>query len=338
MSHAMPDKPLVGISACLLGQEVRYDGGHKRNIYVTNTLAEHCELVSFCPEVGVGLPIPRPPIRLIRGLNKRKGTGKNAAADVRAVRVDEPGTDYTQQLADYADSLQERLQTLAGFIVKKDSPSCGMERVKVYDDVHEGSNGGSRPPERSGTGIFTARLLALFPWLPVEEEGRLSDPRLRENFVVRVFTLHRWHQLIFAGLTPARLVKFHERHKFLIQAHHETLYRELGRLVADAGKGQLEVLGQQYLETLMQALAHKTTPGKGANVLMHIMGFVKEQLNVNEKAELLGLIDDYQAGLVPMIVPVTLMNHFLRRFPQPYIGQQYFLEPHPRELMLRNHI
>lgn len=332
------DRPQLGISACLLGQEVRYDGGHKHNNYAAVTLAEHCEMVSFCPEVGIGLPTPRPPIRLV----KRKGNNENRdavcseqkAASIRAVRLDDPSLDYTRQLADYADSNQSQFLGLSGYILKKDSPSCGMERVKVYDEQHEGK----KPPERSGRGIFADRLCTLMPWLPVEEEGRLNDPRLRENFVVRVFTLHRWHQLMQAGLTPARLIKFHERHKFLVQAHHEVSYRKLGRLVANAGKAQLEELSQEYLATLMLAMKNMPSKGRVANVILHIMGFIKQQLSGDEKAELLGLIDDYRAGLVPMIVPVTLLNHLLRRFPHPYIGQQYFLEPHPRELMLRNHI
>lgn len=322
-----PDKPAVGISACLLGNEVRYDGGHKKNIYVAGTLAGHFEFVDFCPEVGIGLPIPRPPIHLAT----YSGAAGSGAAGVRAVKVMDPDTDYTDALTGYADSVAGRVESLCGLIAKKDSPSCGMARVKVHGTPHG-------PPDRSGAGIFTARIQERFPYLPVEEEGRLSDPGLRENFIVRVFALARWQKLVRDGLTPASLVAFHARHKFLMLAHDETLYRELGRMVADAGKAPPGELGGQYRAKMMEALRHKTTPGKCANVLTHIMGFIKDRMATDEKRELLGLIEDHRKGLVPLVVPITLLNHLLRRYPHEYIDRQYFLEPHPRELMLRNHI
>lgn len=316
------DRPRLGVSACLLGNKVRYDGGHKRNLYLADTLAEHFELVTFCPEVAIGLPVPRPPIHLYQ---------PSDGDAVRAVMVGDHERDFTAPLASYADDSADEVQSLSGFIVKKDSPSCGMARVKVYAD-------GKQMPVRNGTGIFTARLMSAHPYLPVEEEGRLSDPRLRENFLVRVFTLHRWQQLVSQGLKPAGLVEFHASHKFLILAHHEATYRQLGRLVAKAGSDPLEPLAAEYLAKLMQALSHKTTPGKCANVLTHIMGFIKDKLDGAEKAELLTLIEEHRQGLVPLIVPITLLNHFLRKYPHEYIAGQHFLEPHPRELMLRNHI
>ncbi len=321
MGEARLQKPKIGISACLLGNEVRYDGGHKRNVYVTGTLSEHFDFTEFCPEVAIGLSIPRPPIHL----------AENGDSGIRAIKVKEPDVDFTDALAGYADSFSSKIEPLSGIVVKKDSPSCGMERVKVY-----GKEGA--PPERRGAGIFTGKIQARFPYMPVEEEGRLSDPRLRENFIVRVFTMHRWHQMVAEGLSPAALVKFHSRHKFLIQAHHEVLYRELGRMVADAGKRDMDELGPEYLSKLMEALSKKTSPGKCANVLTHIMGFINENMTADEKQEVLGLIDDHRNGLVPLVVPITLINHFLRKYPHEYIDEQYFLEPHPREMMLRNHI
>lgn len=319
---AAADRPRLGVSACLMGKAVRYDGGHKRSRYLMDRLSEHFELVDFCPEVAIGLPVPRPPIHL----HQPEGQG-----EVRAVQVADAQVDYTARLAGYADAVAGQVAGLAGFILKKDSPSCGMERVKVY-------SGGKRAPVRKGAGIFAARLMAAHPHLPVEEEGRLEDPRLRENFLVRVFTLHRWQALAQGGLTPAGLVDFHERHKFLILAHHQALYRELGRLVAQAGAAPLEALAAEYLAKLMQALGRRTTPAQCANVLTHIMGFLKERLSRDEKQELLALIDEHREGRTPLIVPITLLNHFLRRHPQAYIARQHFLAPHPRELMLRNQV
>lgn len=314
------DIPRIGVSSCLLGQEVRYDGGHKLNRYVARTLGEYLELVPWCPEVAIGLGIPRPTIRQVRS-----GNG------IRVVGVDDSSMDVTDRLIDYAREVgaSAAVHSLSGYIFKKDSPSCGMERVRVYTD---------KGVERTGTGAYASEIMAMHPNLPVEEEGRLNDAVLRENFITRVFTLHRWQQQMADGVTPKKLVAFHTAHKFLVLAHHEPGYRALGRLVADAGTADLKQLGENYLALLMQSLKHHATPKKQANVLMHIMGFFKEQLDSGDKAELLGLIDAHREGLVPVIVPITLVNHFLRKFPDVYIEKQVYLEPHPRELMLRNHV
>jgi uncharacterized protein YbgA (DUF1722 family)/uncharacterized protein YbbK (DUF523 family) len=320
-------RPKLGVSSCLLGREVRFDGGHKHNPYLTKTLGEHFDFVSYCPEVAIGLSTPRPPIRLIA-----KGRDSNETPDlIRAVKIDDISADYTEQLDTYAGKVCPQLDDFSGYIVKKDSPSCGMERVKVYEKENA-------PPVRRGAGIFTARLMLERPELPIEEEGRLMDPNLRENFISRVFTLFRWREMVSAGLSKAGLVEFHTRHKFLILAHHEATYRELGRLVANSTKKDLQPLAQEYLLLLMKGLRHLASPSKHANVLMHIMGFIKDRMSGEDKAELLDLIDAHRKGLVPVVVPVTLLNHFLRRYPHDYIDRQHFLEPHPRELMLRNHI
>ncbi|HKI73720.1 MAG TPA: DUF523 and DUF1722 domain-containing protein [Pseudomonadales bacterium] len=312
------DTPRVGVSSCLLGEEVRYDGGHKRNDYVSNTLADHLDLVPWCPEMAIGLGVPRPPIRLIR-----------RADEIRAVRTDDTSVDVTDKLAAYGREVSNTLGDLSGYILKKDSPSCGMERVRVY-------NGST--PDKSGTGIYARVIMEAHPHLPTEEEGRLNDPRLRENFIERVFTLHRWQKMVQQGLTPRSLVAFHTEHKFLILAHDEPGYRELGRLISQAGGEKVESLGKRYLTLLMQTLSHHATPKKHANVLMHIMGFFKDKLDASDKAELLEQIDAHREGLVPVIVPITLINHYLRKFPETYIERQIYLSPHPRELMLRNHV
>ena len=313
------EKPLLGISSCLLGNEVRFDGGHKHNKYVTKQLGEHFRYRSYCPEVGIGLGIPRPPIRLV-----------NLGEEPRAVKVDDATVDFTDQLRDYSQSTIPELEQLSGFILKKDSPSCGMERVKVYPDKPD------KAPARTGSGIFARTVMQADPTLPVEEEGRLMDPGLRENFIVRVFTRFRWLQLRQTGLTPANLIEFHSRHKFLLQSHHEAGFRKMGRLIAEAGKGDIEKLAAEYFSLAMQTLKRQATRGTHVNVLLHIMGFLKNDLSPADKQDLLGLIEDYRTGLVPLIVPITLLNHFLRRHPSGYIEQQYYLEPHPRELMLRN--
>ena len=321
MSNDVEARPKLGISSCLLGNEVRYDGGHKHNRYITRTLGEYFDFVPFCPEVAIGLSTPRPPIRLV-----------DDGESVRVLGTEDSSLDYTDKLSGYGDRVSGSMDDYCGYIVKKDSPSCGMERVKIYQEKKEA------PPVRRGSGAYTAALMASRPELPVEEEGRLMDPGLRENFVIRVFTLFRWRCMVKEGLTPGSLVEFHTRHKFLIQAHHEATYRQLGPMVARAGSEDLDALTPEYLVCLMQGLRHVTTPGKQANVLMHIMGFIKNQMTPEDKTEMLDLIEMHQSGLVPVIVPITLMNHFLRRYPHEYIEKQYFLEPHPRELMLRNHI
>lgn len=309
----------IASSSCLLGQEVRYDGAHKLNGYMKDSLADYFEFVPFCPEVAIGLGIPRKPIRLV-----------HINGQVRVVGTESPDTDVTEQLVAYGEQVVSRLNGISGYIFKKGSPSCGMERVKVYGDKGY--------PVSTAPGKYAETIMKLLPELPVEEEGRLMDSRLRENFVERVFIYHRWQQLISSGLTAAGLVEFHTRHKFNVLAHDEPAYRELGRLVADAGKGPVGDRVAPYITTLMTALGKIATPKMHANVLMHIMGFVKQHLSSEDKRELLETIDSYRIEQVPLIVPITLIKHYLRRYPDPYIDRQYYLNPHPKELMLRNHI
>jgi len=313
------DRPRLGISSCLLGQEVRYDSSHKLNRYITDTLGEVFDFIPFCPEVAIGLGVPRPPIRLVK-----------VADRLRARGIRDPGQDVTEALRAYGEEVSLQCTRFSGYLFKSKSPSCGMERVKVYSEAGD--------PLDSGPGVYAAAIMQVHPQLPAEEEGRLMDPRLRENFVERVFIYHRWQQYLQAGMSPARLVEFHTRHKFTVLAHDEPAYRELGRMVAEAGSGDLDAVCRRYMGLLMQALKKLATPRSHTNVLQHILGFIKQDLSAADKQELLEVIDEYRLGRLPLIVPITLLKHFLRLHPNEYIESQYYLNPHPRELMLRNHI
>jgi uncharacterized protein YbgA (DUF1722 family)/uncharacterized protein YbbK (DUF523 family) len=311
----------LGVSTCLLGEEVRYDGGHKLDRFLVNTLGSFVEWVPVCPEVEIGLPTPRESMRL--------------AGDPEAPRLIAPKSshDYTERMQTWA---RERLEELAavklhGFIFKKDSPSSGLFRVRVYDQ-----NG---MPRRVGTGIFPREVMKRLPLLPLEEEGRLHDMRLRENFIERIFVYYRWTRLLEENPTPGGLVRFHTAHKLTLMAHSPSHYQEMGRLVAQAGSLPWAELTERYGRLLTEGLKVLGTPGKHTNVLQHLVGFLKDALTKEDKAELLGLIEDYRQGLVPLIVPLTLLQHHLRRHPVPdWVYQQVYLNPYPKELMLRNHV
>lgn len=308
----------IGVSACLLGEEVRFDGGHKQDAYLNGTLSQYFEFVSVCPEVAIGLGTPREPIRLV-----------GALANPRAVGVRSPQLDVTTKLEAYGRLMGRELRDLSGYILKRGSPSCGMERVKVYK-----SNG--MPIGKSASGIYARAFMAAQPLLPVEEEGRLGDPVLRENFIQRIFVYHRWQTLVESNLTPAKLVRFHARHKLITMAHSQQAAKKLGQLVARAGIEPMADIGPKYIEALMSTLKRRASRKQHANVLMHLMGFLKRTLDTGDKLELVETIDAYRLGRVPLIVPITLLKHHFRRHPEPYVQDQYYLEPHPRELMLRN--
>jgi uncharacterized protein YbgA (DUF1722 family)/uncharacterized protein YbbK (DUF523 family) len=310
----------VGISSCLLGQEVRFDGGHKRDRYLTDTLGAFFEWVPVCPEVELGLGTPRETLRLV---------GDPAAPRLVFAKS---GTDISDGMRAWAEARLGQLHRLElrGYILKSDSPSCGMERVRVYRD--------SGIPAKDGVGLFAQALLARFPLLPVEEEGRLHDLGLRENFVERVFAYHRWRGLVEAGITRGRLVAFHTAHKLLVMAHSVKHYGELGRLVAGAKGLSPRELEARYGALFMAALRVKATAKKHTNVLQHILGYLKRDLDAADKAELLAVLSDYHRGLVPLIVPITLLKHHLARVGVPYVLDQLYLNPHPKELMLRNHV
>jgi len=317
----MDEKIRLGISSCLLGAKVRFDGGHKLDRYLHDTLGEYVDYVPVCPEVEVGLPVPRDTLRLV--------SGEDGHARLVFSRS---GEDMTERMEIWARKRVAELENeeLDGFVFKSKSPSSGMERVKVYD-----RNG---VPKNTGVGVFARIFKEHFPLLPVEEEGRLNDARLRENFITAIFTMRRWRQLLKANAGVAGLVAFHARHKLLILAHSEQIYREMGPLVANGkGAGDAE-LYHRYQMLLQQALRLKTTTRKHVNVMQHIMGYFKRDLDSDEKREILELIEAYRQGLVPLIVPLTLLNHFVRKYDQPYLNQQVYLQPHPKELKLLNHV
>ncbi|MHC4974014.1 MAG: YbgA family protein [Planctomycetota bacterium] len=311
----------LGVSSCLLGERVRFNGDHKRDRFVTDVLSRYVEWVPVCPEVEMGLGAPRESMRLV-----------GAAADPRLIA---PASD-TDHTAGMKRWVRGRLPGLAreglhGFIVKKDSPSCGMARVRVW---HEGGGGN----ERKGVGLFTGALMERLPLLPVEEEGRLHDPRLRENFIERIFAYRRWTGFLASKPGRGDLVRFHTRHKLTLRSHGEKHYRELGRLVADLKGRPLREALAAYGEGFMAALQLLATPSKHANVLHHMAGYLKRELDGADRQELAERIDEYRRGRVPLIVPITLFQHHFRRHPVDWIVGQTYLAPYPAELMLRNHV
>ena len=312
-----PSQIPVGVSSCLLGAKVRFDGGHKRNAYLNDALSRYFRFVPVCPERAVGLPVPRQPIRLVQ-----------FDGGIRARGTRDAGLDVTLALTAYGERVAEDADELCGFIVKRASPSCGMERVKVYN-----SKG---MPDGQGAGLFTAALMRARPLLPVEEEGRLNDPQLRENFIARVFTFTRWKALLAEGLSAAGLVGFHARHKFMLLAHDPLAYRRLGRLVADAGKRDLHALADEYIALVMETLKRRARKNNHVNVLQHLMGFLKHEIGAADKSELMDAIETYRRGEYPLVVPLKLLQHHFRRNPNPYVSTQVYLDPHPRDLALRN--
>lgn len=303
------NKIRVGISSCLLGQKVRYNGAHKRDRYINEVLADVFEFVPFCPEVAIGLGVPRPPIRLT-------GPEKEPRAEITG-NASLPAGDVTAALAAYARQVSAEIESLSAYILKSGSPSCGMERVKVYDK--------NASPSGRSSGIYAKTLMDSHPLLPVEEEGRLNDVTLRDNFLQRVFVYHRWQQLQLQGLDAARLIAFHTEHKLLLMAHDQEIYRELGRLLAGAGKASMADLAPLYITRMMDALKQPATAGSHSNVLMHMLGYFKKTLDQADRKELLEAIEAYRAGAVSLIVPLTLFRHHIRRQAQSYLANQQYI-------------
>jgi len=314
------DAPVrIGVSTCLLGRPVRWDGGHKRDAFLNEQLEPFVEWVPVCPEVEVGMGVPRETIRLVQ---REEG--------LRLV-AERSGTDWTDPMRAWSERRVREIDALdlCGYVLKKDSPSCGMERVKVY---------GTGMPTKSGRGLFAEALLARFPNLPVEEEGRLNDPPLRDNFVERVFAFRRLKDLFASRWKMGDLVAFHTAHKLQLMAHSPETYRALGRLVAEAKALPRDEVRRRYEDAFMPGLKVLATARRNANVLQHVLGYFKKLLDADARAELLGLIGDYHKGLVPLVVPVTLIRHHVRTHGVAYLAGQTYLEPHPKELMLRNHV
>lgn len=320
MTLPAPQPFPVGISSCLLGEEVRFDGGHKRQRFLTDVLGDYVTWVRSCPEVGAGMGVPRETIRLAR-----------VGGDVRLVG-NRTGHDVTDGITGYSDRRVEQLapMRLRGYVLKKDSPSCGMERVRLYDE-----NG---VPAREGVGLFARRLMERFPSLPVEEEGRLNDPRIRENFITRLFAYDRWIRLRESDPGPGDVVAFHTAHKMLVMAHSQEHYRELGRLVAEAGTRSIPEFLDEYERLFMAGLASIASPGQHANVMEHLAGFLKRDLGEADKRELHDAIRQYRLGRLPLIAPLLLLYHHLKHLRDDWLDAQVYLQPYPAELALRSSI
>ncbi|MBJ7221671.1 MULTISPECIES: YbgA family protein [unclassified Brenneria] len=309
----------VGISACLLGSAVRFDGGHKRLAFAVEQLAPYFHFEPVCPELAVGLPVPRPALRLI----------KDAAGNITLRASNGSPLDMTQRMQRFSAEKVSQLQHLCGYIVCAKSPCCGMERVKVYDASQKNAC-------KSGIGLFTQALLRQMPWLPVEEDGRLHDPGLRENFIERVYTLHELHQLWRQDLSRGALMAFHSRYKLLLLAHSQPEYRELGRFVAGMDRwASLDEFVAEYRLRLMKLLTHPATRRNHTNVLMHVQGYFRRQLSPSQRQELTQLIDRYRQGLQPLLAPITLLKHYMAEYPDDYLAEQRYFEPYPEALRLR---
>lgn len=316
----MPDRIRLGISSCLLGENVRWNGGHKLDHFIKDTLGQFVNFVPVCPEVEAGFGIPRETLRL-------EGKAENPRLVTTKTKIDH--TDHMRQWAENRVRELEK-ENLSGFIFKKDSPSSGLMRVKVYND--------KGMPEKNGTGIFAQAFVRHFPLIPVEEEGRLHDPRLRENFIETIFAFKRWRDAVGSRPTIGGVVDFHTRNKLLIMAHSQEKARQMGKLVAAAKQIGPEEFYRKYEEALIEAMRIKPTIKEHINVLHHILGYFKKELSPDEKQELLEIFEQFRSGYVPLLVPMTLINHYARKYDQPYLRQQTYLNPHPIELKLRTYL
>jgi uncharacterized protein YbgA (DUF1722 family)/uncharacterized protein YbbK (DUF523 family) len=316
----MTEKIRLGISSCLLGEEVRYDRGHKLDHFLTDTLGQFVEWVPVCPEVEYGLPVPREAMRLT-------GLPENPRLVTRKT-----GIDHTEGMKKWARTRLKELQEedLCGFVFKSRSPSSGMSGVKVYSE--------SGMPSRKGKGIFACAFMDYFLFMPVEDDGRMHNPRLRENFIERIFVYKRWKDFLANSAAMGDLVSFHTDHKYLIMAHSPKHLSILGKIVANAKLYKRSDLFEEYFRHMIEGLRLEATVKKNVNVLTHMVGYFKEVLTPDEKKELLEIVGNYHKGLVPLIVPVTLIKHYVRKYQEPYLKRQYYLHPHPLELMLRNHV
>ncbi len=311
----------VGISSCLLGNEVRYDGQHKLSRFLRDELGKYVEWYPVCPEVECGLPIPREAMRLVGDDPRRP----------RLLTVNSK-RDLTQKMEKFVEKRLDQLEgeDLRGFVFKAKSPTSGMGGVKIYTE--EGM------PSRRGSGIFAREFMKRFPYLPVEDEGRLHDAGIRENFIERLYVCGRWKTFLEKDGSVAGLMKFHAAHKYLLMAHAPDILRQMGRIVAGTEKHTLQNALSEYGELLAGAMKRRATVKKHVNVLQHIMGYFKKQLTQDEKQELLEVINKYAGGYVPLIVPVVLLQHYIRKYDETYLKGQHYLQPHPDELKLRNHV
>ncbi|AYH47356.1 hypothetical protein B6N31_06435 [Dickeya fangzhongdai] len=309
----------VGISACLLGNPVRFDGGHKRLAFAVGQLAPYFHFEPVCPEMAIGLPVPRPALRLVKSDEGR----------LRLLASNGSGLDVTDNMAAFSAEKAAELAHLCGYIVCAKSPSCGMERVKIYDAAQNNAR-------KSGVGLFTQQVRETLPWLPVEEDGRLHDPALRENFIARVYALHEFNQLWKKGLSRGALMSFHSRYKLLLLAHSQPEYRELGPFVAAMDQwDSLEAFAAQYRLRFMTLLSRPASRRNHTNVLMHVQGYFRRQLTAGQRQELTQLIDRYRQGMQPLLAPLTLLRHYMAEYPDAWLAQQRYFDPYPEALRLR---
>ena len=315
----MENKIPVGISACLLGEKVRFDGGHKQSRFCLDHLTRVFDFSSFCPEVAIGLSIPREPIRMIVPLESPRVVGTRS-----------PELDVTEPLKNYAQDVARANAHLRGYIFMKNSPSCGVFSTKIYKGEH------NLPGKHAG--MFARTLCEAMPLLPVEEEGRLNDPVLRENFIARVFAYDEWKREVEPSPSAHAIVKFHSRYKYLIMAHSQAAYKQLGRQVAVIGNGEIASNAQNYIQAFMASIARPANRKGHTNALYHMLGYIRETVEGEVRQEIVGLIEEYRKGIVNLAVPVTLLSHYLRRYGSEYINNQAYLQPYEADLGLRNNI
>lgn len=308
------EKPQIGVSACLLGHAVRFDGGHKRNSFVEEALGRFVDLHSVCPEAELGLGIPRPAIQL-----------RKFQQEIRLVYSRTPEKDLTEDMQQFSRQRIEQLHSLDGFVFKKDSPSCGVFKVAVVDDC-------SGQKQRNGEGVFAGEFRRKYPTVPVEEEGRLNDDALRENFMERVYAHFRWRQFMASDNPLKGFRTFHRNYKLMLMAKNTQQYRQLGALAAKVNRHNFDELSSQYLEKFMQVMASVASRGQHINVLMHIMGYLKKWVRPEDKAEMLRWFEHYRSRQVDRVTATVLLLHHFRNYPDDYIAQQYYLSPYPAEL------
>jgi uncharacterized protein YbgA (DUF1722 family)/uncharacterized protein YbbK (DUF523 family) len=318
----MENKIIVGVSGCLLGEKVRWNGDHKRDRFITDVLGKYFEYISICPELEVGMGVPRETVALYGSLKEQKLIGKKSR------------NDWTDKMKSYNDETFDSLskKDLCGFLFKSKSPSCGLGRVPIYsyDDPVK---------VRHGSGLFAKNFIKKFPLIPVEDEGRLNDPRIRENFITKIFCFHSLKKnLLRKRIRPGVLVDFHTNNKFLLLAHSRKHYQLLGKIVADLKHQTWSKVLESYASLFMEAINYKSTNKKNTDVLLHMMGFFKKIISLEDKKDILNSIEDYLHGFVPLIVPITLIRHYVKKYDISYLRDQVYLNPHPKELMLRNHV
>ena len=315
----MDEKIPVGISSCLLGQEVRYNGGHTRSKYCVNHLSRIFEFVAFCPEVAIGLGIPREPIRMIGAIDAPRVVGTVTTE-----------LDVTDALVDYAHTVAGQAENFCGYIFMKNSPSCGLYSTKIYNDKN------NLPGKHAG--MFTRTLRQLLPLLPVEEDGRLNDAVLRENFIAQVFAYHDWRVNVQNAAAAKKIVDYHSRYKYLIMAHNQSAYRQLGRMVAKSGIGDIESLAQKYIELFMKTVRKPANRRGHSNALYHLLGYLRDGVPGKVRQDIANHIEEYRVGIVNLAVPMSIMDHYLKLYGSEYVNRQAYLAPYSKDLGLRNNI